>query len=63
MVSIKSSNEQKRNFPHHQQNNNVSLNIFYEENIKKLDYCLVDNKPEPWNDSEPSAFFTENVWL
>ena len=55
MVSMKSSNERKHNFPHHQRKLNVSLNICHGENTKKLDYFLVDNKQEPWYDSEPSA--------
>ena len=66
MVSRKSSNEPKHEFPYHQRKLNVSLNICHEENAKKLDYFLVDNKPEPWDDSEPSAVvpkkrFTINI--
>ena len=33
----------------------MSLNLRHEENTKTIDYFLVDNKPEPWDDSEPSA--------
>ena len=55
MVSRKSSNELKHNFPHHQQKLNVILNICPEENTKTIDYFLVDNKPEPWDDSKPSV--------
>ena len=36
MVSSKSSNELKHNFPHHQQKLNSGLNIFHENNTKKL---------------------------
>ena len=55
MVSRNSSNEQKHNFPHHEQKLNSSLNIFLEENTEKNDYFLVDNKQEPCYDFEPSA--------
>ena len=55
MVSSNSSNELKHNFPHDQRKLNVSLNLCHEENTKTIDYFLVDNKPEPWDDSEPSA--------
>ena len=60
MVSRNSSNKWKHNFPHHQQKSNVSLNICYEVNTKKLTN-FVDNKQEPWYDSEPSAVVPENV--
>ena len=55
MVSRKSSNELKHNFPNHQQKLNVILNICPEENTKTIDYFLVDNKPEPWDDFKPSV--------
>ena len=42
VVSRKSSNEQKHDFPHHQRKLNVSLNIRHEENTKTIDYFLVD---------------------
>ena len=61
VVSRNSSNEQKHNFSHHQRKLNVSLNIFHEENTKRLDYFLVDNKQEPCGDSEPSAVVPEKL--
>ena len=44
MVSIKSSNKWKHNFPNHQGKLNVSLNICHQEHTKTIDYFLVDNK-------------------
>ena len=55
MASRRWSNKLKHNFTYHQQKLSVSLNICHKENTKKLDYFLVDKKPEPWDDSEPSA--------
>ena len=63
VVSRKLSNEWKHDFPNHQRKLNLSLNIRHEENTKTIDYFLVDNKPEPWDDSEPSAIVPENNWL
>ena len=55
MVSRKSPNKRKYNFPNRQKKLNVSLNICHEENNRNLDYFLFDNKQELWYDSEPSA--------
>ena len=45
MASRERSNEQKHDLSYHQQKLNVSINIFYEENIKKLDFFwLITNQ-------------------
>ena len=59
MISRNSSNEWKHNFPHRQQKLDVIINIYHEENSKTFDFVLVDNKPEPWDDYEPSAVVHE----
>ena len=61
MVLRESSNERKHEFLQYQQKPNMSLNICHEENTKKIDSFLVDNKPEPWNDSEPSAVVPKKI--
>ena len=59
MVSNKSSNKRKHNFPHHQRKLNVSLNICHEENTKNIDFFVIDRKQEPWYDSESIAVVLE----
>ena len=40
----------------------MSLNICREENTKTFHYFLVDNKPEPWDNSKTSAVFPERKY-
>ena len=54
-VSRNFSKNIKENFPNHEGKHNVSLNLWYEENTKNLEYFILDNKQEPWYDSKPSA--------
>ena len=60
MVSNNSPDKRRIEFSYRQRKLNVSRNLCHEEYTQKLDYFLVDNKPEPWDDSEPSAVVRKN---